>query len=79
MYLKRLLYSKYSKVIISILLGIGLSTIFRKICNERNCLKFVAPNFNEIKGKTFKHNNECYKFQEKQATCNKEKKQVSFS
>ena len=79
MYLKRLLYSKHSKMIISVLLGIGLSTIFRKICNERNCLKFVAPNFDEIKGKTFKHNDECYQYQEKQAKCDDNKKKVSFA
>ena len=42
MYLRRLIYSNIGKYIISILLGLGLSTLFRKVCNERNCMVFKA-------------------------------------
>ena len=33
MYVKRLLYNPYSDYIISIILGFGLATLFRKVCN----------------------------------------------
>ena len=47
MNLKQLIYSPGGKVFISVLLGLGLATMFRKACNERNCLKFVGPSVKE--------------------------------
>ena len=79
MNIKRLLYSKYSKVFISILLGLGLATLFRKVCNERNCLKFVAPKFSEIEGKTFKHNDKCYQYNTSSISCQDNKEKVPFA
>ena len=38
MYIKRLLHGRFSKYVISAILGIGLATLFRKACNSRNCL-----------------------------------------
>lgn len=79
MHIKRLIYSKYSKFFISILLGIGLSTIFRKVCNERNCIKFLAPDFNDIKGKIYKYENECYSYQESNTSCEDNKEKIPFA
>ena len=31
----------------SVVLGLGLSTLFRKACKERNCIVFKAPAFKE--------------------------------
>ena len=41
--LKRLIHSGFGKVIIPILLGLGLATMFRKVCKDRNCIVFKAP------------------------------------
>ena len=79
MNIKRLLYSKYSNVIISIILGLGLSTLFRKACNSRNCLVFRAPPFDKVDGKTFKHNDKCYKFTPHAGTCDTNKKIVEIA
>ena len=61
MFVRRLIYSKFGKVVVSILLGLGLATLFRKVCNERNCMVFKAPQLSEIKDKVFKFDNKCYK------------------
>ena len=37
MYIRRLLNGAFGRGIISILLGLGLSTLFRKVCKDRNC------------------------------------------
>ena len=76
---KRLLYGRYSKIVISAVLGLGLATLFRKVCNERNCMVFRPPDMNEIKSSTYKYNDKCYKFTEKPVKCNKAKKRVSFA
>ncbi len=40
MHIRRLIYSDFGRIVISILLGLGLATIFRKVCNDINCLIF---------------------------------------
>lgn len=76
---KRLLYSKIGKIIISMLLGFGLATLFRKACNKRNCLVFKAPPLKKIKGQIFKYDKKCYTFSPKAESCQKNKKKVEFA
>ena len=79
MYLRRLIYSDIGKYIISILLGLGLATLFRKVCKDRNCIVFKAPNIQKIKNQIFKFENKCYKFIESIEKCNNNKKKVVFA
>jgi len=79
MNLQRILYSQFGKTIISILLGLGLASLFRKACHDRSCLTFVGPPMDEIKDKTFNFDNKCYSYTPKAMTCNAQKKQVRFS
>ena len=76
MYLRRLIYSDVGKIIISILLGLGLATLFRKVCNDRNCIIFKAPNVEKIKNQIFKFDNKCYKFSEKIEKCDDKRKKI---
>ena len=78
MNISRFIHSEFGKYIISILLGIGLASFFRKACKERNCIKYVAPRVKEIKNKKFKYNDKCYTFEEKATTCDPNKKMISF-
>ena len=79
MYIRRILYSDVGKCMISIILGLGIATLFRKVCKDRSCLVFKAPSIDKINGQVFKYNNKCYKFKEKAATCNPKKKQLGFA
>lgn len=71
-HLKDLVNSTRGKYVFSILLGLGLATLFRKACNNKNCLVFKAPSFSDIKGKIFAHNDKCYQYTEKTASCPKD-------
>ena len=64
MHIRRLIYSKFGRYIISFILGMGLASLFRRACRERNCLKFVAPPLNKIDKQVFQYNNTCYKFEQ---------------
>jgi hypothetical protein len=66
---KEIINSTRGKYLFSVLLGLGLATLFRKACNSRNCLTFKAPSLDNIKGKTFGFNKKCYKFEEKSTSC----------
>ena len=78
MNIKGIIYSKFGQIIISILLGLGLATLFRRACNERNCLVFKGPEISKIKNQVFKYNDKCYSFEEKAKTCDASKKMISF-
>ena len=79
MNLKRLIYSDVGRIAFSILLGLGLATLFRRVCKERDCLVFHAPEINKIKNQVFKFKNKCYKFEEEIEKCDKNKKIVQFA
>ena len=70
MYIRRLLYNPYSSIIISMILGFGLATLFRKSCNLRGCYQFRGPPMETIEGKTFKMNDKCDQYDYHQQSCN---------
>jgi len=76
--LKVILHSKNGRILMSVLLGIGISTLFRKVCKDRNCLVFKAPTFDKIKDKVFKFNDKCYTYTENLRKCNINKQIVDF-
>lgn len=79
MNLKRLIYSDVGRIVISIILGLGLATLFRRVCKERDCLVFHAPEMNKIKGQVFKFKDKCYQFEEEIEKCDSRKKTVEFA
>ncbi len=76
--LKRLLYTDIGQVFISIMLGLGLATMFRTVCEGKNCLIFNGPVINEIDGKTYKYGEYCHKYDLKQVSCSKTKKIIEI-
>jgi len=71
MYLRRLIYGDVGKIVISIILGLGLATLFRKVCKDRDCIIFKAPDIKKIKNQIFKFDGKCYQFEENIEKCNK--------
>ena len=76
---KRLLYSPVGKIFISIILGLGLATLFRKACNNRSCLVFHAPPLDKIKEQVFQYGEKCYTFSPKAESCELTKEKVEFA
>jgi hypothetical protein len=76
MHLKRLLTTSLGKFFISILLGLGLATLFRKVCKDKNCIDFKGPILGDIDGKIYKHGEKCYEYTSASVPCDKEKQIV---
>ena len=77
--IKRLLYSDFGRIMISIILGLGFATLFRRVCVGQNyCYVFKSPEFDKVKDQVFKHNDKCYKFNEQSVTCDETKKIMEF-
>ena len=78
MYLSKLFHTQTGKIVLSIILGLGLATLFRTVCKDKNCIIFRAPPLAQIEGKTYKYDNKCYQYVPKSAKCDKTKSIVSF-
>lgn len=78
MNLKRLLHTKTGKIVLSIILGLGIATLFRSSCKGRNCLVYYAPPLDEMKDKTFKYDGKCYTYEPKHVKCDKSKDIIHF-
>lgn len=64
MHLDKFLYTKFGRVLMSILLGFGLASMMRKVCKSGECFRFDAPKYEDaVKGKTFQYNGVCYQFE----------------
>ena len=79
MNIRRLLYSIPGKFLVSIILGLGLATLFRKVCRDRKCLVFRAASLSKIKNQVFKFGDKCYTFTEGAEKCDSNKKTVEFA
>ena len=75
----KMMHTKIGRILISIILGIGLASLFRKSCEERNCIIFKAPPLEEVVNDTYSYNDKCYTFKEKAMKCGNNMKQVHFA
>ena len=76
---KHIINSRPGQISISIILGVGLASFFRKACNSRNCLVFQAPSPEEIDGKVYSYGNKCYSFKSSATQCDKSKKIIEYA
>ena len=76
---KRLLNTPTGQILISILLGLGLATLFRKTCADDKCIVFNGPVIEDIEEKTFKHNDKCYKYTSEAGRCDSTKRIIDVS
>jgi hypothetical protein len=78
MYLGRFVHTESGKLIMSILLGFGLASLFRTVCKNKNCMIFHAPPIEELKDKIYKNNGKCVKYSQVATKCVSGAKTVTF-
>ena len=76
---KDILNSEFGKIAISILLGIGLSSMFRKTCKDKDCLEFRGPAVEDVETSMYRFGNDCYKFRSMAVPCDPSKVKVNFA
>lgn len=76
MNLQRLLNSESGKFVISIVLGLGLATLFRKVCTDKNCISFHGPVISEED--IYKHDEKCQKYVLQSTKCDSTKKIIDI-
>ena len=79
MYLSKFVHSETGRYLMSVILGLGLATFFRKMCNNKNCVVSKAPPLEEIEDKIYKFDGKCYKLEKNAENCTKDKKIFTFA
>lgn len=76
MHLDRFVHSSTGRIIMSILLGIGLATLFRSVCKGKNCRIVAAPPMEELDDQIYKFDEKCYKLERNAIECDKNRQTV---
>lgn len=58
----KLLKTKASAIIMSIVLGLGLAALFRRVCDGSKCIIVEGPDVKETDGVYYKIDKDCYKY-----------------
>jgi len=77
--ISRLLNSSLGKILLSILLGLGLSTIFKQSCSGQSCITYHGPILGQIEGKTYQYGERCYKYKIVPIKCSTVRQSVELS
>ena len=59
---RNMIKTPVGKVVVAMILGVGLATLFRRSCEGKACIEFKAPNPVEVASNAYKHGELCYKF-----------------
>ena len=78
MYLGRFVHTESGKIIMSILLGFGLASLFRTVCKNKDCMIFHAPPIEQLKDKIYKNDGKCVKYTPTSTKCSTNMKTVDF-
>jgi hypothetical protein len=80
--INNLIYTERGRILLSIIFGLGLASLFRLSCKDKDCYNFIGPKQNEIRDKIFSFdsdNSTCYKMREKNIVCGKKQKTINYS
>ena len=78
MHLSKFIHTPQGRIVMSIILGIGLASLFRAACTGKGCRIEKAPPLEEIEDKTFRYNDKCYVMTKSAVKCDNKKKTVHF-
>ena len=79
--LKQLLHTQTGGYIISIILGLGLASLFRKACQNRRCMKFEAPSMVDIEKYVYHYDDpsKCFKYKPRITKCDPKKETITIN
>lgn len=67
--MKNLLNIKYIDIILSVIWGLGLACLFKKVCSGRDCIQYTSPDISLITNNIWRKDNKCFKYTTKNVEC----------
>ncbi len=69
--MKEVLKTDGGKILISVIWGLGLAALFRKVCKGRDCIVIKGPKPVEMNNKIYKFDDKCYLYTAENTQCKK--------
>jgi hypothetical protein len=73
MAIQDILHSETGGIIISIILGLGLAALFRRVCKGNNCVVIKGPSLAEVNKYYYKIQEDCFKYTPYVVPCDDDK------
>lgn len=67
--IKQFLDSERGSILISIIVGLGLATLFRKACKGNGCHVISGPSLSELRKNVYLQDGKCWKYTPEAADC----------
>jgi hypothetical protein len=67
--INNLLKNDTGKLIISVLIGLGIASLFKKVCVDENCLIIKSHPKEQIEGQIFKNGDKCVLYNSESLKC----------
>lgn len=71
MQITKFMETRSGSIFISILLGLGLASMFHFVCKKDSCMVIKAPPLKELDDYYYKIDNTCYKYKPYVTKCDK--------
>jgi hypothetical protein len=69
--IERILDDPIGKIVFSILLGLGLASLFRRACKDKQCVIIKGPSVKEMDKYYYKIDDDCFKYTPVATSCEK--------
>jgi len=79
MHIEKFIQTGAGRVLMSIILGVGLATLFKVSCKDKNCLLMKAPALEQLNDKIYKVDDKCYTFKSNPIKCDATKEMYEFA
>jgi hypothetical protein len=76
MHLDKFVHSPTGKILMSVILGFGLATLFRAVCKGNRCRIVSAPPLEELDDQIYKFDDSCYQMTRNAVTCDAKKQTI---
>lgn len=67
--LKDIMSKDVGCILVSALLGLGLATMFHKVCVGRDCVIVKGPSVDYVTKHMWRHGQDCYKYKVNKVNC----------
>ena len=74
----KFVHTETGRILMSVILGLGLASLFRTVCEGNRCTVFRAPPLEDLKDKVYQNKNGCVKYTPVATTCSLNAKTVTF-
>jgi hypothetical protein len=72
----RMFYENKGQIAVSVIFGLAIAFLFKRVCKDRKCIVIQAPLASEVSSKIYQFEGECFKYKPYETKCPEDEKDV---